>query len=68
VLTKEESVQLSVAVGSVHVAIDDVVAVVFTIFAGQLAITGFVVSVKHGFVTVTVKEQVALLFFASVAV
>jgi hypothetical protein len=68
VLVTEGVVQLSVTVGAVHVAVEEVVVTVFSMFAGQFAKTGFVVSVKHGFVTVTVKEQVALLFFASVAV
>jgi phosphoglycerate dehydrogenase-like enzyme len=60
--------QLSVAVGGVQVAIADVSVVVKDIFIGQADKTGFVVSVEHGFMTVMVKEHVALLFFASVAV
>ena len=46
------------------------VDVVSEIFVGHLVITGFVVSHAQGelLVTVTRKEQVALLFFVSVAV
>jgi hypothetical protein len=60
--------QLSVAVGAVHVVVAVVPDVVKEIFAGQADKTGLVVSVAQGFMTVTVKEQVDLLFFASVAV
>jgi hypothetical protein len=60
--------QLSVAVGAVQVSITAVSGVVLAILVGQFVKTGFVVSVAQGFVTVTVKEQVALLFLASVAV
>jgi hypothetical protein len=59
---------LSVAVGGVQVAIADVSAVVKDTFVGQADKTGFVVSLEHGFMTVTVKEHVAVLFLASVAV
>jgi hypothetical protein len=68
VLDTEGVLQLSVAVGAVHVATETVSVIVLEIFAGQLVKTGFIVSVEHGFVTVTVKEQVALLFLSSVAV
>jgi hypothetical protein len=60
--------QLSVAVGGVQVAIADVSVVVKDMFVGQADKTGFVVSVAHGFITVTVKEHVDLLVFKSVAV
>jgi hypothetical protein len=60
--------QLSVAVGGVQVAIADVSDVVKDTLVGQVDKTGFVVSVAHGFITVTVKEHVALLFLTSVAV
>jgi hypothetical protein len=68
VLDTEGVPQLSVAVGAVQVAIAAVSDVVLAIFAGQVVKIGFTVSVAHGFVTVIVKEQVALLFLASVAV
>jgi hypothetical protein len=67
-LITEGVLQLSVAVGSVQIAIAAVSDVVFAILAGQFAKTGFMVSIEQGFVTVTLKAQVALLFFASVAV
>jgi phosphoglycerate dehydrogenase-like enzyme len=60
--------QLSVAVGGVQVAIADVSVVVKDMFVGHADKTGFVVSVAHGFMTVTVKEHVTLLLLASVAV
>jgi hypothetical protein len=68
VLITEGVLQLSVAVGAVHVTITDVSEIVFEIFAGQFAKTGFTTSAAHGLMTVTVNEQVDLLFFASVAV
>jgi hypothetical protein len=61
-------VQLSVAVGAVHVAVAVVPVVVKEIFTGQALNTGAVVSDRHGLVTVTVKRHVTLLFLASVAV
>jgi hypothetical protein len=60
--------QLSVTVGAVHDAFAQESAVLRTIFAGQFRITGFVTSDKHGFVTVTLKEHVPTLLFASFAV
>jgi hypothetical protein len=70
VLTTEGMPQLSVAVGAVHCALAQVSAVDKTIFAGQLANTGFTVSVAQILVLVTrtVKEQVAVLFLLSVPV
>jgi hypothetical protein len=59
---------LSVAVGGVQVAIADVSVVVKDMLVGHADKTGFVVSVAHGFMTVTVKEHVDLLLLASVAV
>jgi hypothetical protein len=68
VLVTEGVPQLSVAVGAVHVTMADVSDIVLEILAGQAVKTGFIVSLAHGFMIVTVKEQVALLFLASVAV
>jgi putative transposon-encoded protein len=68
VLVTEGVLQLSVAVSNAHVAMAVVPVVVKAIFVGQLAKTGGMVSLAHGFVTVTVNEHVFLLFFASVAV
>jgi hypothetical protein len=61
--------QLSDAVGAVQLAIAQLLVVVKLIFVGQLVKVGGVASVSHGsvLVTVTVKEQVAELPFASVA-
>jgi hypothetical protein len=59
---------LSVAVGGVQVAIAIVSAVVKDTFVGQADKTGFVVSVAHGLITVTVKEHVLELLLPSVAV
>jgi hypothetical protein len=67
-LITEGVLQLSVAVGGVQVAVAAVSGVVFAILAGQFAKTGFIVSIEQGFVTVTLKAHVDLLFFASVAV
>jgi hypothetical protein len=60
--------QLSVTVGVAHCAIAHESVVFKTIFTGQLAIRGFVVSVAQGLVTVTVNEQMPVLLFASFAV
>jgi hypothetical protein len=62
--------QLSVAVGAAHCAMAHVSAVLRTIFAGQLVKIGLMVSLKHGFVfvTVTVKVQIAVLFRVSLPV
>jgi ethanolamine utilization microcompartment shell protein EutS len=60
--------QLSVTVGAVHVVARQVSAVFLAIFAGQFLITGLVTSVKHGFVTVTLNEQMPLLPVMSFAV
>jgi hypothetical protein len=69
VLVTEGVLQLSVAVGAVHVAMTpDVSEIVLEILAGQADKTGFIVSIAHGLMTVTVNEQVDLLFLASVAV
>jgi hypothetical protein len=68
VLDTEGVPQLSVAVGGVQVTIVTVSVIVLEIFAGQADKTGLVVSVAQGFMTVTVKEQVAVLLLASVAV
>jgi hypothetical protein len=68
VVDTEGVLQLSVAVGAVHMTITVVSEIVFDTFAGQAVKMGLMVSVAHGFVTVTVKEQVALLFLSSVAV
>jgi hypothetical protein len=68
VLDTEGVLQLSVAVGAAQMTITDVSEIVFEIFTGQFTKTGFTVSAKHGLITVTVKEHVPVLFFASVAV
>lgn len=60
--------QLSVTVGARHCAIAQESVVVKTIFAGQFAISGFVISVAQGLVTVTVNEQIPALLLASFAV
>jgi hypothetical protein len=60
--------QLSVAFGAAQVTVAVVVVVVWAIFTGQLAKTGFTVSLAQGFVTVTVKAQVAALLLKSFAV
>ena len=66
----EGGVQLSVAVGAVHVANAVVPVVVNEILAGQAVITGGIISVLHGSnnETVTLKLHLAVLFLASVAV
>ena len=65
-----DAVQLSVAVGAVHVAMAVVVVVVKAIFVGQFAKTGGVTSVAQRFedVTVTLKVHVEALLAASFAV
>jgi hypothetical protein len=68
VLVTVYALQLSVTVGVNHVTTTAVSDIVFEILSGQLTKTGAVVSGKHGLITVTVKEHVAVLFFASVAV
>jgi hypothetical protein len=60
--------QLSSAVGAVHVSAMAVSGIVLTIDAGQLYKTGLIVSLKHGFETVTLKVHKAVLPFASLAV
>ena len=63
--------QLSAAVGAAQVAIPQVVVVVKLIFVEQFVKVGGVTSLSHGLttvlVTVTVKEHVAELPLASVA-
>jgi hypothetical protein len=68
VVDTEGVLQLSVAVGGVQVTMTTVSEIVFDTFAGQGVKMGLMVSVVHGFVMVTVKEQVALFFLSSVAV
>jgi hypothetical protein len=56
--------QLSVAVGGVHSTVADAIIVsteFVAIFVGQFAMTGAVVSIAHGFATVIVNEQAAVL-------
>ena len=62
--------QLSVAVGAVHVAVAEVVAVVKFILPGQAVKTGGILSVVQvlDWVTIMLKAQVVVLFLASVAV
>jgi hypothetical protein len=62
--------QLSVILGADQRATAQVAAVVKVIFKGHLVMTGFVTSPAQGVLSVTVtrKEQVAVLFFVSVAV
>ena len=70
-LVTEGVLQLSVAVGIVQMTVAAASAesnVATEILLGQLVKTGFIVSIAHGLVTVMVKEHVALLFLASVAV
>ena len=66
------ALQLSVAVGAVHVAVAQLLEVVKLMFVGQPEKTGGVASLAQGstlpFETVTVKLHVDLLPFASVAV
>jgi hypothetical protein len=64
----EGVLQLSVAVGGVQRAIEQLSALVKEIFAGQFLITGLTVSLKHGLLTVTVNLHKEVLFFASFAV
>jgi hypothetical protein len=68
VFNTEGTPQLSVAVGGVQVTIAVVSVVFWAIFTGQLAKMGFTVSLAQGFVTVTVKAQVAALLLESFAV
>ena len=67
----EGVVQLSIAVGAVQVAFPQSVVVVMLILVGQFAKVGGFTSSSQGFVTVfvtvTVKEHVAELPLASVA-
>ena len=69
-LVTEGVLQLSVAVGAVHVAIALVPDVVKLMFCGQLLITGATASVKHGstYVTVTVKRHSETLLRPSAAI
>jgi hypothetical protein len=60
--------QLSVTVGATHCAIAQESVVFKTIFVGQFAMLGFVISVAQGFVTVTVNVQSPVLLLASFAV
>jgi hypothetical protein len=60
--------QLSVTVGTVQVALEQLSVVFKTMLAGQFRMVGLVKSVKHGFVTVTLKAHVPMLLFASFAV
>jgi hypothetical protein len=59
--------QLSMAVGAFHVTATVESSVSFVMGAGQLYIVGFIVSMKHGLETVTIKVQYDLLLLASVA-
>ena len=56
--------QLSVAVGAIQRAIEQLSALLNEILAGQLLITGLIVSTKHGLFTTTVKVHKAVLFLA----
>ena len=71
VIDTEGVEQLSAAVGAVQVAVAQSVVVVKLILTGQFVKVGGVTSLSQGFVTVfvtvTVKEQVAVLPLASVA-
>ena len=71
VTVTEGVVQLSAAVGAVHEALAQLPVVVKFMLVGQFVNVGAVASVAQGstttFVTVTVKTQVAMLPFASVA-
>jgi hypothetical protein len=66
----EGVLQLSVAVGAVHVATAVVPVVVKFKVAGQAVNTGAVASVAHAFVlvTVTVKLHIAILLAPSIAI
>ena len=67
-LTIDGVLQLSVAVGAVHCARAQLSKLVKTIFEGQLEKRGLMLSVAQGLITVTVNEQIDVLFLASVAV
>ena len=69
-LVTEGVLQLSVAVGAVHVATAFEPAVVRLIFCGQLLITGGVASLAQGSknVTIILKRHSETLFLASRAV
>ena len=69
-LDTEGVLQLSFAVGASHCALAQVAVLLMVILAGQAVKTGLTVSVKQGFVavTLTINEHVVLLPFASVAV
>jgi hypothetical protein len=60
--------QLSSADGALQVIATAVSGIVLTMLSGQLYKTGLMVSLKHGFDTVTLKVHVATLFLASLAV
>jgi hypothetical protein len=60
--------QLSVAVGAVQRAIEQESALFKAMFAGQFLITGIMVSLKQGLITLTVNVQSAVFPFASFAV
>jgi ligand-binding sensor protein len=66
----EDRVQLSVAVGVVQVAVPVVVpnATLTVVLAGQALKTGAMESIKQGFVTTTLKEQLLAFPLVSVAV
>jgi hypothetical protein len=62
------SLQLSIATGITQVVFLQESKLVKTTLVGQKAKRGLMVSVAQGLATVTVNEQVAVLFFASAAV
>jgi hypothetical protein len=62
------SLQLSIATGITQVVFTQESKLVKTTLVGQKAKRGLMVSFAQGLVTVTVKEQVAVLFLVSLAV
>jgi hypothetical protein len=59
--------QLSVAVGGVQRAMEQLSALFKEILPGQLFITGLIESLKHGLITITENLHSVILFFASFA-
>jgi hypothetical protein len=60
--------QLSVTVGAIQRAMEQLSALFNEIFAGQFLITGLIVSLKHGLLTVTENVQRVVLPLVSRAV
>jgi hypothetical protein len=58
---------LAVAVGAIQRVIEQLSALLSEILAGQFLMTGLIVSLKHGLITIIAKAHKAELVLASLA-